>query len=77
MSDKLAERLFSSSFATIEDAQRFTRWYEQAKNVTDWDKTRARQAAELIELADAEKLLVDIDRSLTGFEIEDLCDMDD
>ena len=60
MSENLAARLRASAHETIRDAQRFIQWYEQAEHVSDWDKTRAAQASEIIVLADVEGLLEDI-----------------
>ena len=73
---KLPELLRDSPFSTIADAQRFVLWHERAKHVSEWDKTRVKIANQIIDLADKDGLLVDIDEP-TGFEIEDLCDSDD
>lgn len=56
MSEELAKMLRESSFATVIEAQKFIRWFSEARQygTTAWDKERKKEADAIVELAKAE-----------------------
>jgi hypothetical protein len=54
MSEKLAELLRSSPFATVAEADNFMIWYHNNKHRSDWDEHRRNIAVEILIQADEE-----------------------